>query len=188
MTAMVYHGTGRLDFTNFDIAKSGVYNIGLHFGTKAAAKSRIEFLRKQGSTSSFRILACELTLQNPLRIDDVFGRSYGLILNALKTELERQNASGELKRQFVRLSERWLSQDDDPSLAKNLPLFAEFNKKMNIEIRRLFSSLGYDGFVYMNELEDGESKADSYCVFNAQQVAIIREEAVVIEDCGAKVV
>ena len=42
-------------------------------------------------------------------------------------------------------------------------------------LRRFFQKLGYDGFVYTNELEDGESAADSYCVFDAKQVKIVAE-------------
>ena len=45
-------------------------------------------------------------------------------------------------------------------------------------LRRLFQNLGYDGFVYTNELEDGESAADSYCVFDERQIAVVGEEMV----------
>ena len=31
MTVVAYHGTNRPDFTRFDIAVSGIFNIGLHF-------------------------------------------------------------------------------------------------------------------------------------------------------------
>ena len=31
MTTRAYHGTDRQDFTRFDIAASGIFNIGLHF-------------------------------------------------------------------------------------------------------------------------------------------------------------
>ena len=41
-----------------------------------------------------------------------------------------------------------------------------FNQELNVELRHLFQKLGYDGFVYTNELEDGESAVDSYCVFD----------------------
>ena len=84
MTTLAYHGTDRMGFDRFDLAEARPYNLGLHFGTKAAAESRIAFLREK----------------NPSAM-----------------------------------------------------------------CRRLFQKLGYDGFVYTNELEDGESAADSYCVF-----------------------
>ena len=41
MTVVAYHGTDRMDFGRFDIAKALIYNIGLHFGMRAAAESRI---------------------------------------------------------------------------------------------------------------------------------------------------
>ena len=41
MTIAAYHGTDRMDFGRFDIAEARVYNVGLHFGTRAAAESRI---------------------------------------------------------------------------------------------------------------------------------------------------
>ena len=37
-----------------------------------------------------------------------------------------------------------------------------------------------------NELEDGESAADSYCVFNERQVAVMGEEMVKYGRCRAR--
>ena len=48
-------------------------------------------------------------------------------------------------------------------------------------LRRLSQKLGHDGFVYTNELEDGESAADSYCVFDAQKISVLGEDMV---QCG----
>ena len=39
MTLLAYHGTDRMDFDCFDIAEARIFNLGLHFGTKAAAKA-----------------------------------------------------------------------------------------------------------------------------------------------------
>ena len=69
---IAYHGTDRMDFARFDIAEARIYNVGLHFGTKSAAESRIAFLREEDPSASCRILTCELTLKNPLRVDDVY--------------------------------------------------------------------------------------------------------------------
>ena len=41
----------------------------------------------------------------------------------------------------------------------NPSLYAAFNKKQNVELRRLFQKLGYDGFAYWNETESSEMKA-----------------------------
>lgn len=54
-----------------------------------------------------------------------------------------------------------------------------FNQKLNVELRRLFQKLGYDVFVYANELEGGESAADSSCAFDERQVAVVDEEMVI---------
>ena len=35
-----YHGTDRLDFTRFDMSHVEPFNVGLHFGTRAAAENR----------------------------------------------------------------------------------------------------------------------------------------------------
>ena len=37
-----------------------------------------------------------------------------------------------------------------------------------------------------NELEDGESAADSYCVFDDRQVAVLGEEMVKYKKCRAR--
>ena len=37
----------RMDFARLDIAEARIYNIGLHFGTRAAAEIRIVFLCKK---------------------------------------------------------------------------------------------------------------------------------------------
>ena len=41
MKTLAYHGTDRMDFARFDIAAARIFNLGLHFGTKAAVESRI---------------------------------------------------------------------------------------------------------------------------------------------------
>ena len=174
MTVVAYHGTDRMDFGRFDIAEARIYNIGLHFGTRAAAENRIAYLREENPSASFRILTCELTIRNPLRVEDVFGHSYGRIFEALEDEIRRAlPAAAPLKRKFDSLCRRWMNSDDNPRFAKDSSLYFAFNQKLNEDLRHLFQKLGYDGFVYTNELEDGESAADSYCVFDERQVAVV---------------
>ena len=179
-TRRVYHGTARLDFRRFDIAASGIYNIGLHFGTRTAAESRIAYLREENPSASCRILTCELTLENPLRVDDVFGHSYAGLFDILEHEINKAlPASAPLRRKFDVLFRRWMNADDNPRFAKDPSLYAAFNRKLNIELRRLFQKLGYDGFVYRNEIESAAESADSCVVFDARQITIFGEERVV---------
>ena len=55
----------------------------------------------------------------------------------------------------------------------------ESRRKLNIELRRFFQKLGYDGFVYRNEIESAAESADSCVVFDARQITIFGEERVV---------
>ena len=173
----LYHGTNRSDFTEFDMSHVEPFNIGLHFGTRAAAESRISYLREENPTASCRILTCELTLENPLRVDDIFGHSYAGFFDVLEREIGRaQTLAAPLRRSYETLLGSWMSADDNPRFQKDPSLYHAFNQKLNVEIRRLFQKLGYDGFVYRNELEAGEFAADSYCVFDVGQVKIVGVE------------
>jgi len=65
VTILAHHGTDRHDFTRFDIAEARPFNIGIHFGTRAA----------------------------------------------------------ELQHRFERLSDRWMSADDNPRYAADPSLY-----------------------------------------------------------------
>ena len=189
ITRRAYHGTDRLDFTRFDMTHVNPFNIGLHFGTRTAAESRIVYLREENPTASCRILTCELTLENPLRVDDIFGHSYAGFFDVLEREIGRaQTLAAPLRRSYETLLGSWMSADDNPHFQKDPSLYHAFNQKLNVEIRRLFQKLGYDGFVYRNELEAGEFAADSCCVFTTSQVAVKGEEMVQYYDpCADRV-
>lgn len=175
----LYHGTNRSDFTEFDMSHVEPFNIGLHFGTRAAAESRIAYLREENPSASCRILTCELTFENPLRVDDVFGHSYARLFEVLEREIGWARTSvAPFRRSYETLLDSWMAADDNPRFMKDPALYEAFNRKLNVEIRRLFQKLGYDGFVYRNELEAGESTADSYCVFDSSQVVVKGEEMV----------
>ena len=175
VTRLAYHGTGNPVFTRFDLARVGMFNLGLHFGTRSAAESRIAYLREKDPAADFRILTCELMLENPLRVEDIFGHSYARIFEVLEREIGRTRA----RRKYDALFSRWMNADDNPCFQKDPSLYSAFNQHLNVELRRLFQELGYDGFVYTNEIESAESAADSYCVFDARQVSVVAEERVV---------
>ena len=176
----LYHGTNRLDFMRFDMSHVEPFNIGLLFGMEAAARSRLAYLREENPSANFRILACELTLENPLRVDDVFGHSYVGLFDILEHEINKAlPASAPRRRKFDVLFRRWMNADDNPRFAKEPSLYAAFDQKLNIELRCLFQKLGYDGLVYRNEIESAAESADSCVVFDARQITIFGEERVV---------
>lgn len=180
MTVRAYHGTDRQDFACFDISEARIYNIGLHFGTRAAAENRIAYLREENPSADCRILACELTLENPLRVDDVFGHSYAGLFDILEREIGGVHpTSAPLRRKYEALLNLWMNADDNPRYAKDPSLYAALNQKLNVELRNLFLKLGYDGFVYRNEIESAAESADSYVIFDAKQITILGEARLV---------
>ena len=180
MTVVAYHGTDRMNFARFDIAEARNYNVGFHFGTRAAAKSRVAYLREENPSANCRILTCELAMKNPLRVEDIFGHSYAGLFGVIESEIGRaRTPTAPLRCKYDVLFGRWMNADDNPRFAMDPSLYFAFNQKLNVELRRLFQKLGYDGFIYTNELEDGESAADSYCVFDDKQVVVVGVERVV---------
>ena len=147
------------------------YNVGFHFGTEAAARSRVDYLRNHSPNKSYRILKCQVEINNPYRIEDVFAHSYGGVFSALEDEAARQKADA-IREKVDALVAEWLGSDDDPALMGNEWALAEYNARLNREVCRLFKSLGYDGLVYVNELEDGDSAADSYVVLGVDPVKL----------------
>ena len=172
----LYHGTNRLDFMRFDMSHVEPFNIGLHFGTETAARNRIDYLWQKNPTSSFRILKREVEIRNPLRVEDIFGHSYAGAFSTLQDESKsiRQSANAGLRHEIDVLANEWMASDDDPTLTGSDSAHAEYCAKLNREIVRLFKTLGFDGLVYVNELEDGESKADSYVLFDVGQICVER--------------
>ena len=131
-------------------------NVGFHFGTEAAARSRVDYLRSHSPNKSYRILKCQVEINAPYRVGDVFGHSYGGVFSALEDEAARQKADA-IQEEIKDLIAEWLGSEDDPALTGGEWALAEYNARLNREVCRLFKTLGYDGLVYVNELEDGDS-------------------------------
>ena len=70
------------------IAEARIFNVGLHFDTRAAAESRIAYLREENPAAKCRIFTCELALENSLRVDDIFGHTYGWTFDILEINKE----------------------------------------------------------------------------------------------------
>lgn len=105
--------------------------------------------------------------------------SYAGFFDILKHEIGRaRTPASPLRRKYEMLLNRWMNADDNLRFAKDPSLYAAFNQKLNVELRRLFQDLGYDGFVYRNEIESAAESADSYVVFDERQVTIVGEESV----------
>lgn len=170
-----YHGTDQCGFVRFDIARAEPYNVGLHFGSLAAARCRVEYLRSQNPGGQFRILECRLALENPFRIEDVFGHSYGGIFTALQDEAERQSADDGLRGEIATMIDTWLGDEDDPVLSQRGDDYKAYCAILNREVIRFFKALGYDGFVYANEIEDGACAADSYVAFDENQITVVND-------------
>lgn len=62
----------------------GPFNVGLHFGSEAAALSRIDYLRNESPDKPCRLLKFQVDIRNPLRVDDIFGHSYAGVVEGRK--------------------------------------------------------------------------------------------------------
>lgn len=112
-----------------------------------------------------------------------FGHSCAGLFDALEHEIGMARTQiMSRRRKYESLLSRWINADDNPRFAEDLSLCFAFNQKLNVELRRLFQKLVHDGFVNRNELEEGESTADSYCVFDERQVSAMGEEMIHNED------
>ena len=209
-----FHGTAAAAFAAFDPAYIAAGNVGFHFGTRAAALDRIRFLREQKTSNAqfsllgksencarYRILECALDIRNPLRVEYIFGFSYGHLFETVEDEARRQHRA-DLLREINALSDEWMASDDDPSLRRGGSGHDAYNARLNRTFVRLFQALGYDGLVYANEIEaaaDNPSSValakedqsisnqpinnDSYVAFAPEQITILSSEAV---KCAAR--
>ena len=69
-------------------------------------------IKTENPSASCRILTCELTIRNPLRVEEVFGHSHTGIFEVLEGEIRRvlPTASTQ-KRKFASLFRRWTNAD-----------------------------------------------------------------------------
>ena len=196
-----FHGTAAAAFAAFDPAYIAAGNVGFHFGTRAAALDRIRFLREQNPRGEFRLLECALDIRNPLRVEDIFGFSYGHLFETVEDEARRRHRA-DLLREINALSDEWMASDDDPILRRGGSGHDAYNARLNRTFVRLFQALGYDGLVYANEIEAAAGNLssialakedqpisnqpinnDSYVAFAPAQITILSSEAV---KCAAR--
>lgn len=131
----VFHATNaEEDFDIFDRTE----DIGFHFGTLETANRRAEDIKTAGG--NLRLVPAYLSLQNPLRVNDLRDWCAKNVLN-----------------EFERLG--LLTLEDE---AKWFP-----DSVGREEVRDFLASKGYDGLVYENEVEGG---GDSYVALRPQQI------------------
>jgi len=177
----LYHGTN-CDIERFDMSKVQPYNIGLHFGSWAAARERINYLNECGEQGPFTVLECQLDVNRPFRIDDVFGHSYAMVLDALQGEVDRGGLSlSPLQSKTAALIDEYMGIEDDLELVRDKQAYRSYCQRLNIDIVNIFCALGYDALVYKNEIEDDGSAADSYVIFDDSRVEILGKESVVFD-------
>lgn len=174
---VLYHGTAAA--TNFDEFRRSYKDLGMHFGTKAQANHpRFMDPLENGSISNARILPVYLSIQNPFRMEDVFGDATG---RKLVGHIQWGAARGTLQptqRELEKLHS-FIGKYGDPTDLGGL----------HEAVIALIKNRGYDSVVYENRGEpeyteygtnpDGtidyfdvkdEVFADSYIVFEPNQV------------------
>lgn len=141
---MVYHASNKPEVRKID---NSIGELGLHFGSKSQAKSRMEFVGGEGG-GKWEIHGYWLRVERPLRLED-FGSFHAdyvaeqLAEKGLMTEEEAKKIAADIKKNPAQ------------------------TKKHNPKIVALIKKAGYDGIVYKNELE---GYSDSWIIFDSDQM------------------
>ena len=159
---VMYHGTkASVDFEEF--LSDYDFEIGTHVGTAAQAsdprfvgsiywEDGANIQANLRSAPSSRVLPLFVKMNNPLRVEDNFGMSAGVVLDGIRTALEdeegitaRDRARVEAMHQaFYDHHDRLYQAGQNTDIATN---------EMWPKIRQLLEDLGYDGLVYRNSAE-----------------------------------
>lgn len=133
---IVYHGT-RADFSVF---ADGGKDLGFHFGTDFQANNERFLGKKYFGETGGRIMPVYLSIQNPLRMNDVFGDPYEVVDELLRLKIVKPGAEVERLTDLVPPT----LQDD-----RRQPRAPEFYAAVKAAIK----AAGYDGIVYENNEE-----------------------------------
>lgn len=146
---IAYHGT-RSSFSTFK-SKRRNPELGFHFGSVAPAAFFAGYSSDQGRGTASVIMPVYLRIENPIRMFDIFERGRRSAENVARW-LYRDGLLREKEREEIL---RARSAGEAGALAM-----------------RAIEALGYDGIVYANEWEGGDSEAneDSYVVFSPEQI------------------
>ena len=143
---LLFHKTPALDFEKFDISKSEKNNeqFAYHLGTKAAAEM-VEVIPEGAPTI---IKSFVLNIKHPLDLR------------------ENDQAASDFN-QFIRLPEFRSNENNQEYAGSEMSA----QEKLNIA-KKIANSFGYDGFYYINSVEDAGSV--SYGIFDADQAKEIK--------------
>ena len=152
---VVYHGTCKAEFTEFDPTKT--LELGFHFGTPAQAK---DFLKGCGSSrgKSPGIYPVYLSIQNPIFTPDVYSEDPVYLIQWLeKTNHIHEwfpDENDSYYRSMIRLREQMESKNDDwITGAEQYKILKPLRKATSGLLRKVIMRKGYDGIRYKNENE-----------------------------------
>lgn len=145
---VVYHGTSK----NFDVFDRG--DIGFHFGTEEQARNRIG--------SDGRIMPVYLSIQNPLRVDDL---NEDWVTYFIRDWLPQHGYISEDMGRRI-LNDAYEHNQENPAL-KSAWNSNNYHGEAAIWIRGWLDRHGYDGIVYSNT---HEGQGDSYIALYPSQV------------------
>lgn len=144
---IVYRGTDKdIPVSSFDLTKT--IEFGFHFGSKESAEHR-----GHSKSNNFYLKKYELSIKNPLRLDDL-----------MRWDLE--NVLSELTRKKI-IDKKF--KDDKISSAVSLAKQSGLNLRVqkNLILSEVLSNLGYDCIVYENK---GESGGSAYIVWDKNKI------------------
>jgi len=153
---VVYHGTCKAEFTEFDPTKT--QEVGFHFGTPAQAK---DFLKGCGSSRGKTpgIYPVYLSIQNPIFTPDVYSEDPVYLIEWLeKTNHIHEwfpDENDSYYRSMNRLREQMASIKSDSTLtgAEQYKILKPLRKATSGLLRKVIMRKGYDGIRYKNENE-----------------------------------
>lgn len=136
---VVYHGTNR----KFNVFKPG--DIGMHFGTKTAARDRV------GKGKNTRLVEAYVNITNPIIFDEDLGA----------WDADYRLAQELLNRGIISYEEGIKALRTDSG-------YKRATEDSNKKLRELLQSKGYDGIVYKNSFEG--TGGNSYIAFSSNQI------------------
>lgn len=153
---VVYHGTCKAEFTEFDPTKT--LEVGFHFGTSPQAK---DFLKGCGTSrgKDAGIYPVYLSIQNPIFTPDVYSEDPIYLIQWLeKTNHIHEwfpDESDSYYRSMNRLREQMASTKSDSTLSgkEQYAILKPLRKATSGLLRKVIMRKGYDGIRYKNENE-----------------------------------